>query len=194
MYIPKHFAVTDKEEIYGFIAANSFGQLISTVNGRLFATLMPFLLSSDRTTLYGHLARQNPQHGELENQEILVSLQGPHDYISPSWYSSPGVPTWNYQSVHLYGHGKVFTAPDRLKKLVDALTLKHESPFPEPWQPTYKATMLQAIVGVEITISEIQCKYKLSQNRSDQDRAQVESRLTEIGSTSLADAMVRTRR
>lgn len=101
MYTPKYFQVSDREEVCGFIEKNGFGQLISTVNGRLFSTHMPFTLSADKSRLYGHLAKNNPQHLELEGQEILISIQGPHDYISPTWYASPGVPTWNYQSLSL---------------------------------------------------------------------------------------------
>ena len=101
MYIPEHFAVTDTSEVFAFIEANAFGQLVSNVDGRLFATHMPFLLSEDKSRLLGHVARQNPQHLALEGQECLVILQGPHGYISPSWYNTPGVPTWNYQVVRL---------------------------------------------------------------------------------------------
>ena len=191
MYIPKHFEVNDKEEAYAFIEANAFGQLISSVNDRLFSTHMPFLLSEDKTKIFGHLAVQNPQHSELDGQEVLITLQGAHDYISPSWYSAPGVPTWNYQSVHIYGRSNVFNEPDKLKSVVDTLTQKYESAFAEPWQPDYKATMLRAIVGVEIIISDIQCKYKLSQNRSAQDQSQVVDQLNALGSSRLARAMLR---
>ena len=95
MYVPEHFEVTDADEIFAFVAANAFGQLISKVDGRFFSTHIPFLLSADRTKLLGHMARPNPQHLELDNQQVLVTFQGPHDYISPAWYASPGVPTWN---------------------------------------------------------------------------------------------------
>lgn len=191
MYIPKYFEVTDKAEIFAFVEANAFGQLISSVGGKLFSTHMPFLLSEDKTKIIGHLALQNPQHSDLNGQEALITLQGPHDYISPSWYASPGVPTWNYQAVHIYGQASVFSSADRIKSVVDTLTQKYESIFPQPWKPEYKATMLSAIVGVEITINEIQCKYKLSQNRSAEDRAQVVTQLNEVGSHELASSMVR---
>lgn len=191
MYIPKHFEVKDKEVIYSFIEENAFGQLISNVNGRPFSTHMPFLLSEDKTKILGHMALQNPQHCELNGQEVLITLQGAHDYVSPSWYSSPGVPTWNYQSVHIYGHCTIFTEPSRLKLMVDALTQKYESASAKPWQPDYEAKMLRAIVGVEIVIGEIQCKYKLSQNRSVQDQSQVIAQLENLGSNKLAQAMTR---
>jgi transcriptional regulator len=191
VYIPKYFEVTDKEEIFAFVESNAFGQLISNVGGKLFSTHMPFLLSDDKTKIIGHLAIQNPQHSDLSGQEVLITLQGPHDYISPSWYASPGVPTWNYQAVHIYGKASVFSSSEKIKSVVDTLTQKYESSFSQPWKPEYKAAMLSALVGVEITISEIQCKYKLSQNRSSQDREQVVTKLNEVGSHELASSMVR---
>ena len=191
MYIPKHFEVTDNTEIYDFIEANAFGQIISSSSGRLCSTHIPFLLSDDRTALLGHLAKSNPQLQDIEGQEVLISLQGPHDYISPSWYSSPGVPTWNYQSVHIYGHCKVFHDADALRQVVDTLTRTYESNLSPPWEPEYNPSMLGAISGLEISISDIQCKYKLSQNRSEQDRQQVVDQLKANNSTQLAEAMQR---
>lgn len=152
---------------------------------------MPFLLSGDRSKLVGHFAKQNPQHAELENQEVLVTLQGPHGYISPSWYESFGVRTWNYQAVHIYGVCTLFDSHKKLKELVDSLTDNYESFFPAPWQPEYKALMLDVIIGVEITINNIQCKYKLSQNRSAQEKEQIAEQLENMGSHELARAMLR---
>lgn len=191
MYIPKHFEVTDRDVLCAFINENAFGQLVSTVGGRLFSTHMPFLLSDDSTRLIGHVARLNPQHTELDGQEVLITLQGPHDYISPSWYASAGVPTWNYQAVHIYGRGRVFDDTDALRSVVAALTEKYEAAFERPWQPDYKAAMLSAIVGVEVTISEIQGKFKLSQNRPAQDQRQVVTQLKAQGADALAAAMER---
>lgn len=192
VYIPKHFEVTDETEVLSFIKDNAFGQIISTVNGRLFSTHIPFLLSADKTKIFGHMAKQNPQHSEIEGQETLITLEGAHDYISPAWYSGPGVPTWNYQAVHIYGKCTLFREENKLKELVDSLTHEYESTFDRPWVPDYKPSMLDAIVGVEISITEIQCKYKLSQNRSIQDRSQVAEKLKTLGSHKLSSAMKRT--
>ena len=191
MYIPKPFEVTDKDEIFAFVEANAFGQLVSNVNGRLFSTHLPFLISEDRSKIIGHLALQNPQHTEINGQEVLITLEGAHDYISPAWYSSPGVPTWNYQAVHIYGVCTVFHGNNELQNVVNALTNRYEARFENPWQPEYKPAILSAMVGVEITIDEIQCKYKLSQNRSAQDRSRVIQQLKITGSNSLAEAMER---
>ena len=189
MYIPKHFEVTDDKEIYAFIELNGFGQLISIFEGRLFSTHIPFILSEDRAKLLGHLASKNPQVNDIDGQEVLVTLQGAHDYISPSWYEGSGVPTWSYQAVHIYGRCKVFSDPKKLKLAVDMLTEKYESRFSEPWNPDYNSSMLGAIIGLEIDINEIQCKYKLSQNRSEQDQKQVIEQLKINGSLQLSEVM-----
>jgi len=191
MYIPRHFEVTNDDQIFAFIKDNGFGQLISSVQGKLFSSHIPFLLSSDKQKLVGHLAKQNPQHSDIDTQSVLVTLQGPHAYISPSWYRSPGVPTWNYQAVHIYGVCQVFDDREKLKILVESLTGKYESSFQVPWQPDYKASMLGAIIGIEITIDEIQGKFKLSQNRPAKDKQRVIEQLSKSGSASLARAMRR---
>lgn len=191
MYIPRHFAVTDRDEIFAFVEANAFGQLISLVEGRFFASHLPFLVTQDRSRMVCHLATQNPQHLELDGREALIVLQGPHDYISPSWYGGPGVPTWNYQAVHIYGQCRLFHDADRLKDVVETLASKYEAVLDPPWQPQYGAAMLTAVVGVDITITDVQCKYKLSQNRPVQDRVQVVEKLRSLGSKSLAEAMAR---
>ena len=194
MYIPKAFEITDQKEIASFIEANAFGQLISLVNGKLFATQLPFLLSEDKKVLLGHIAKQNPQHMDISQQEVLVTFQGAHNYISPTWYEALGVPTWNYQAVHVYGECSVTTDAEKLKQLVDRLTQKYEAKFEKPWQPNYKAELLSAIVGLEIHITDVQCKYKLSQNRSEQDQIQVIEKLEKQGSLAMAKEMRRNKK
>lgn len=191
MYVPQHFSITDEEEIFAFIEANGFGQLISTVEGRLFSSHLPFEVSEDRERLVCHLARQNPQHRELAGQEVLVTLQGPHGYISPGWYAAPGVPTWNYQAVHVRGIARVFDDPERLGAAVRGLAQKYEAGLPAPWRAEFDAAMLGGIVGVDIAIADIRCKYKLSQNRPGEDRARVIAALRALGEERLADAMAR---
>lgn len=189
MYIPGHFSISETEEIFAFLDANAFGQLISLVDQRLTVSHLPFLVSDDRKFLHCHLARQNSHWQSLEEQQVLVTFLGPHDYISPSWYQSPGVPTWNYQALHIYGRCRVFEEPDAIAGIVEALTERYESGFESPWEPQYRDAMLRAIIGVEIEIEELQCKYKLSQNRPAQDQQGVIEKLEELGSESLAQAM-----
>jgi transcriptional regulator len=192
MYVPNHFSITDEEEIFSFLDANAFGQLISIADQRLTASHLPFLVSDNRKHLRCHLARQNPHWQQLEDQQVLVTFQGPHDYISPGWYQTAGVPTWNYQALHIYGRCRVFDQSEALATVVEALTKRYESGFDTPWEPQYRDAMLKAIVGVEIEIEEIQCKYKLSQNRPAQDHQGVIDKLDQSGSESLVQAMRKT--
>lgn len=191
MHIPKKFKVTNKDEIFSFIQINAFGQIISNKDGRLLSSHIPFLVSEDRSKLIGHLAKINPQAQEINDQEVLITLQGAHDYISPSWYEAAGVPTWNYQAVHIYGKCQTFDAPEALKNAVDSLTEKYEAYFEKPWKPDYNANMLGAIIGFEVVINDIQAQYKLSQNRSEIDRKNVIEALEQYGSNDLAKAMKR---
>jgi transcriptional regulator len=190
MYIPKHFEITDREEIYRFIKANGFGQLISLVNGKLFSSHIPFLLSEDHCKLIGHISKQNPQWEDIENQVVMVTLEGPHDYISPSWYVKPdSPPTWNYQAIHIYGRCSTILDTEKLKSIVHSLTYKYESFLDDPWEPSYDENMLHGIVGIELKITEFQCKYKLSQNKTKEDRILVSKTLDKLGSSDLAQAM-----
>jgi len=189
MYIPKHFEVLEREEILKFLEANPFGQLISTIDGKLFSTHLPFFLDDDIDSLICHVAIGNPQWKDIEGQEVLVTFQGPHDYISPSWYDSPGVPTWNYQAVHVYGKPKIITDSKKLKSMAGNLTEIHESSFDDPWEPDYKESLLNGIVGIEITVTDLQCKYKLSQNRTEKDKKEIIEQVEKRGSTNLSKAM-----
>ena len=192
MYIPEKFAVTDADEIFAFLAANAFGQLVSLHEGRPMVSHLPFLVADDRRTLKCHVARQNPQWREIGDQQALATFLGPHDYISPSWYQGAGVPTWNYQAVHVYGRCRVFDDAGELASLVDRLSGVYEARFETPWQPRYPDSMLQAIVGIELQIDDVECKYKLSQNRPAADHRPVIDRLDELGSDELVAAMRKT--
>jgi transcriptional regulator len=192
MYLPEHFEVAEEAEIFAFIDANAFGQLISIDAGRPYASHLPFLITDDHKSIHCHLARQNPQWQQLADQQVLITFLGPHDYISPSWYQSPGVPTWNYQAVHIYGHCRVLDDDAAVADIVEALSARYESNFETPWQPQYRDAMLKAIIGVEITIDEIQCKYKLSQNRPTADHQGVVDQLDQLGSEALAKVMRKT--
>lgn len=189
MYIPNHFEQPDKGESVAFIRENSFGQLVSLVEGRPFASHLPFMINGDGSIMLCHLARPNPQWEHTEGQEVLVTFQGPHDYISPTWYAAPGVPTWNYQAAHVYGTCRVIHTADELKAIVERLANSHESGYEKPWTPKYNESMLKGIVGLEISVREIQCKFKLNQNRSAQDRIGVIEALETAGSSDLASAM-----
>lgn len=189
MYIPKHFDANEPDKIADFLSRNDFGELICSVDGKPFATHMPFLYDQESKTLLLHIARGNPQWKSIEGLEVLFIVNGPHGYISPSWYAEPGVPTWNYQALHFSGKATTFTDPTRLKFVVDQLTQLAEAQFPAPWQPDFPETMLRGIVGIEVAVSDIQCKFKLSQNRSALDQLQSIQELEALGNNDLARAM-----
>lgn len=189
MHVPPHFAIKDSSVIDRFIKTHAFGQLTSIHQGRLCCSHMPFLYDPGKGLLTGHLGKRNPQHQDLEGQELLVTLQGAHGYISPSWYASEGVPTWNYQAVHLYGQGEVFHDCDSLKQLVDQLTVQFEQSQATPWTASYDERMLHGIVGIRIKVSSIEGQFKLNQNRSVADRQGVINHLDPSHQADLLTAM-----
>lgn len=178
MYIPTHFRQTDRATIDAFIHDNGFGALISVVGGEVLASHLPFLYDTNQGLLLGHLARVNPQWRTLGGAtDVRVILQGPHAYVSPTWYAKPSVPTWNYAAVHIRGRAEVFDEPQRLHALVEALSRKYEAGGEAPWNGANDRRMLEQIVGVSIRIEEIEASFKLSQNKSRADRERVSREL-----------------
>ena len=183
MYLPKDFAVEDREALYGLIRDNSFGLLISQVDGQPFATHLPFLLEDD--VLVAHMARANPHwQGFAEGGEVLCVFQGPHAYMSPSWYTAENaVPTWNYAAVHVYGAPEIVDDPQAAFDDQDKLVDFNEAGFEDPWRlgdrdRDFVDGMMRAIVNFRIPIARIEGKFKLSQNRPDEDRDRVAAELS----------------
>jgi transcriptional regulator len=190
MYIPNAFRIADRNMLLDFMARYGFATLVSDTPQGLFATHLPFLVErdGDRDVLCAHMARANPHWGFFDGtREAIVVFQGPHGYVSPSWYAtSPAVPTWNYAVVHVYGRPRVVEAPDRVRSILNRLVDQHESSRPAPWKASrlpedFADQMVKAIVGFEIEIDRLEGKFKLSQNRSDDDRAGVLAGLTDEG-------------
>lgn len=186
MYRPKAFVVSDTHQLHSFIEQYSFATLVSSVDGNPFATHLPLLLDPDMSgqgVLLGHMARANPQWQTFSSgQEVLAIFQGPHSYISPSWYeTTPAVPTWNYTAVHVYGVPRIIEDGERLAALVDRLTAVYESGMPQPWPGDipvdFKQRLLKAIVGFVIDITRMEGKFKLGQNRPLEDQQAVAQRL-----------------
>jgi len=180
MYVPKIFKNENQEEIEEFIRQNSFGILVSLENGLPLATHIPIELKEkeDKKMLCGHLARANGQWRSFdENKEVLVIFSGPHAYISSSWYTGESVPTWNYIAVHVYGKIRIIEGQDlwqSLKKLVDKYEKASANPVSlETMSEKMVENQMKAIVGFEIEITDIQAKYKLSQNRNAEDYQRV---------------------
>jgi transcriptional regulator len=186
MYIPKTFEVTDSSTLHEFIETYSFGTLVTVVGEQPIATRLPVICdraSGRHGTLFGHVARANPQWRAFDgNRQCLVMFDGPHAYVSPSWYATaPAVPTWNYATVHVYGIPRPIHDAEQLSALVDKLVGIYEAGMPRPWPgtlpPDFKAAMLKAIVGFAIEIDRIEGKFKMSQNRPVEDRIRTVVRL-----------------
>ncbi|HDR7382806.1 TPA: FMN-binding negative transcriptional regulator [Bacillus toyonensis] len=187
MYIPKYFAIQDEEMKYETIEQNSFATLFSQHNGEPYATHLPLLLNRETLTLYGHFARPNAQWKDSENQQVLAIFQGPHSYISPSWYeTNKAVPTWNYVAVHVYGELEVVEDKQELLNSLQDLVHKYEDPQRtyslDDVDPDYMAGLSKGIVGFKIKINKIEGKAKLSQNHSIERRNLVVEKLEKVGS------------
>lgn len=186
MYIPKYFKVTDFDEISSFVRQYSFGTLVTTKKGKPIATHLPMQLIKENEDYYitGHMAYGNPQWRTFDTQEhALVMFQGPHAYISSSWYEQENVPTWNYQAVHIYGAAKILEEADLKKDLAQLLekyeTHREDPVLMEKLSPDLIEKELKGIVGFKIKVSEIQAANKLSQNRNDVDYRNVVEQLRE---------------
>jgi transcriptional regulator len=191
MYIPSHFRETDERVLAEFIDAYAFGTLVTVEGARPFASHLPFLHDREGRRLHAHVARSNPQWQHIAaNADVLVMFQGPHGYVSPTWYATPGVPTWNYTAVHVYGRARALDDATATGRHVEKLAARFERGSAAPWVPEYDARMLSGIVGIEIAIGEIQGKFKLSQNRSAEDRTRVVARL-EAGGTDESTALAK---
>jgi transcriptional regulator len=195
MYLPHAFEERNQARIHAMMREHSFATLVSQVEGAPFATHLPLLLDPNRGphgTLLGHVARANPQWRSLEGQEVLVLFQGPHAYVSPAWYETElNVPTWNYVAVHAYGRARLIEAPDELFGLLQRLVHLYESDRPEPWVPDLPEEFLQArlaaIIGFELEITRLEGKFKLGQNRPEQDRLAAGRTLAESGDSQGAE-------
>ncbi|RTQ92625.1 FMN-binding negative transcriptional regulator [Lysinibacillus telephonicus] len=176
MYIPKYFKVTDFNEITEFVSENSFGTIVTTNNGKPIATHIPLEFSKEGEDYFitGHMAYGNPQWRTFDTcEEALVIYQGPHAYISSSWYEHENVSTWNYQAVHVYGKATRMEA-DKLKQDLSKLQEKYEKHRKNAilWEnlsPEFLENQLKGVVGFKIKVREIQAAYKLSQNRNEED-------------------------
>jgi transcriptional regulator len=191
VYLPPAFREDQPEPLYQLIREHSFGVLISQVDGAPFATHLPFLLRGEhegRAVLVGHMARANPHWKSWAPEtEVLVIFQGPHTYVSPSWYETElSVPTWNYAAVHAYGCPRLLEDPASLRAVLEATTSTYEAGMAVPWSvdrlpDEFVGNLSRAIVGFEIEITRLEGKLKLSQNRSEADRQGVIAALQAAG-------------
>ncbi|WP_019906472.1 FMN-binding negative transcriptional regulator [Methylobacterium sp. 77] len=206
MYEPPHFRTDDIEAQAALIRAFPLGLLVSAGVGGLIANPVPFVLdqrdgpegTGSVGTLRAHLARANSHWRDLDGlSECLVVFQGPDRYVTPSWYATKRetgkvVPTWNYATVQVWGRPRVIEDEAWLRRQIDDLTRLREAGREAPWSvadapPAYTTAQIRGIVGIEIPIARLSGKWKVSQNRSEADRAGVAAGLRrEAGG---ADAM-----
>jgi transcriptional regulator len=208
MYLPQHFAESRDEELLQTIAAYPLGALVVRGPHGLDANHVPFLIdpATERPTrLLAHVARANPLWQEsADGDEALVIFRADDAYISPNWYPSKHelhrqVPTWNYRVVHV--HGKLYIRDDErfVRGVVARLTRIHEgrTGAPKPWKMTdssaeYIDQMLSNIVGIEIEVTKMVGKWKLSQNKDDKDRINAANELRKRGEQQISAAMLGT--
>jgi transcriptional regulator len=182
MYTPSHFECTDEAVLASVIVAHPLAQIVHLgAEGGLDADPVPLMYDASRRTLRGHVARANPLWRVAAAQPVLALFQGPDTYVSPNWYPSKAathkaVPTWNYVLVHAHGTLQAHDDADWLRGFLTQLTAKHEATQPKPWALSdapedFMQQMLRAIVGIEIPLSRLVGKIKVSQNRSAADRA-----------------------
>jgi transcriptional regulator len=183
MYIPASFHEERSEALYALMRAHPLGTLITHGASGLLASPLPFLLdaaSGKKGVLSAHMARANPHWKSLAGEtECLVVFSGPDAYVTPDWYPGKAathrvVPTWNYAAVHVCGTLRVIDEPAWLARQITDLTAAHEALRPAPWQPAdapedFIAAQMKAVVGLEVAITAIEGKWKMSQNKEPAD-------------------------
>ncbi len=212
MPYPNPFFVENRAEVlHEAIRAIAFGTLLTHAEDGFAVTHLPFELDAQPTpngTLIGHIARSNPQWRGIADDGVpaLAIFQGPHGYVSPSWY--PGkrddprqVPTWDYVAVHAHGTLRTFDEPAKLLDLLTRLTERNERGRAQPWHVTdapddYVREQMRYIIGLELQIEKLQGRYKLSQNRDAADQEGARANLAAASSErerDLAEAIAQTR-
>ena len=200
MYIPAQFDEENIEVMHELIRAKPLATLVTLNPSGIEANHIPMVLSAESGpygTLCGHVARSNPLwHEHPENTDVLLVFHGAESYITPSWYASKQesgkvVPTWNYVSVQAKGKLRVIHEPNWIRSQLESLTAHNEAGFDHPWTVSdapheFTTKLLEVIVGIEIVITELKGKWKVSQNRSAQDQMSVANGLTERGCDEMA--------
>lgn len=200
MYTPPAFSVEDITEQHKLIRSHPLGVIISAGAEGLQASPLPFHLNADVSPLgrlEGHLSRANKHWQSLQDAEVLIVFQGADAYVTPSWYQAKVehgkvVPTWNYVMVQARGRVRVIDDADWLRGHITRLTTEHEATREAPWNVSdapaaFIEGLIKGIIGLEVVIDHIEGKWKVSQNRSEVDRAGVIAGLTATGRTDMAN-------
>ena len=180
MYAPEHFSDPDPARAYALMKQYPFGMVITVADGEPFVSHVPLQIDTARALIHWHLAAANPQTEHLvQGARVKLIFNGPHAYISPTWYAAPNVPTWNYTAIHVTGSVRLMDAHETAQ-LVGTMSRDYEGPqglgeFES--SPNYQR-MLHAIRGFELRIDLLRGKYKLSQNRTPADQRGVVAQLS----------------
>jgi transcriptional regulator len=186
LYVPPHFTAGERAAIARIVHDHPFATLVTPALPEPLVTHLPLLHIADcepHGTLIGHFARANPHGQESATGESIAIFHGPHAYVSPSWYAEPAaaVPTWNYAVVHAHGRIELAQRPAETQAILDLMIHRFESARPAPWQLGLDRDRLQAmvsaIVGFRLKVKRIEAKFKMSQNRSRDDRSRVAAAL-----------------
>lgn len=186
MYTPKLYREEDREKLIEFLKQNNFPALVSQDGKKLVATHLPVEIiegEGDSLTILGHMSRANPQWKSFGEQEVLLIFQGAHTYISPRWYNHVNVPTWNYMMVHVYGRVRVVEGRE-LHSLLSQLVGKHEAGTSyrlENLPEEFVEKEMKGVFGFALDVTRIDGGYKLSQNRNDEDHANIIHELQQRG-------------
>ena len=185
MYTPKLYREEDRVKILEFLRQNEFATLVTYDGEKPTAShlLMEVVEDGEQLFVNGHMSKVNPLWKTLENNpEVLVIFQGPHTYISPTWYNHVNVPTWNYQAVHVYGSPRIISERDETYALLSRLVSRHEGGTKyrlETLPRDFVEREMKGIVAFQIEVARIEANYKLSQNRDDEDYHNIVSHLEE---------------
>ena len=182
VYIPRPFAARDTAQVARLVAEYPFATLITPADPDPYLTHLPLEFVPDRGpagTLLGHMARANPHWKHFGKGASIAVFSGPHAYVSPAWYAEPAsaVPTWNYAVAHVHGVAELMDSEQDKRALLDAMVARYEGSRARPWRLQLQGEALQgmlgAIVAFQLRIERVDAKFKLSQNRSAEDRERV---------------------
>ena len=193
MYTPSFNKFEDRQEVISFMRRYSFGTVVSVANGLPVATHLPFLIDEKdgQIIISSHFAKANPQSLAIPDQDVLVIFMEPHAYISPKHYEKDAnVPTWNYIAVHAYGKARLLETEHQHEQLLERTINTFEESYYTQWMglpKEFKSKMIKGITGFEITVTDLQAKSKLSQNRSAIERDNIINTLSKSSNTQEKD-------
>jgi transcriptional regulator len=200
MYSPPYNRVEDRRELLEFMRAHSFALLVTATGGAPLASHLPVTIADGEggLVIHSHMAKNNPQWQEFFDDEAMVVFAGPHAYVSPRWYeATERVPTWNYAAVHAYGRPRIVEEPSAKHAAQRALVAEMDAewlPTFDALRPEYVRNMLDGIVTFDISVTRLETRWKLSQNRGRREMELIAAELDKSADPSLKALAALTRR